>query len=112
MMVKRRELEKVARQQQHKREYDSDEETDQETGTWEHGLRTAEMDITRGSYILFLSTQNKQHSPFSSEWAVKLTEMAEGKHHIGDFMPAHELEKFMKTYSVSSSVCRSRLSVH
>jgi hypothetical protein len=35
------------------------------------------------------------------EWAVKLTEMADGKHHIGDFIPAHELEKFMKTYSVS-----------
>jgi splicing factor 4 len=80
MMVKRRELENFARQQQHKHEYDSDEETDQQTGTWEHRLRTAEMDITR-------------------EWAVKLTEMAEGKHHIGDFIPAHELEKFMKTYS-------------
>ncbi len=48
MMVKRRELEKVARQQQHKHEYDSDEETDNETGTWEHRIRTAEMDITRG----------------------------------------------------------------
>ncbi|CAF4059876.1 unnamed protein product [Rotaria sp. Silwood2] len=80
MMVKRRELEKVARQQQHKHEYDSDEETDNKTGTWEHRLRTAEMDITR-------------------EWAVKLTEMAHGKHHIGDFIPACELEKFMKTYS-------------
>lgn len=54
MMVKRRELEKVARQEQHKREYDSDEETDQETGTWEHRLRTAEMDITRGLDILNL----------------------------------------------------------
>ncbi|CAF0767479.1 unnamed protein product [Adineta steineri] len=80
MMVKRRELEKLARQQHNKREYDSDEETDYETGTWEHRLRAAEMDITR-------------------EWAVKLTEMADGKHHIGDFIPAHELEKFMKTYS-------------
>ncbi|CAF0746907.1 unnamed protein product [Rotaria sp. Silwood1] len=80
MMVKRRELEKVARQQQHKHEYDSDEETDTKTGTWEHRLRAVEMDITR-------------------EWAVKLTEMAHGKHHIGDFIPAHELEKFMKTYS-------------
>lgn len=34
------------------------------------------------------------------EWAVQLTEMARGKHHIGDFMPPDELEKFMKTYSV------------
>ncbi len=38
---------------------------------------------------------------FYLEWAVKLTEMAHGKHHIGDFIPAHELEKFMKTYSVN-----------
>ncbi|CAF3560876.1 unnamed protein product [Rotaria socialis] len=80
MMVKRRELENLARQQQHKREYDSDEETDSKAGTWEHRLRATEMDITR-------------------EWAVKLTDMAYGKHHIGDFIPAHELEKFMKTYS-------------
>ena len=48
MMEKRRELEKFARQQQRQYEYDSDEETDQQTGTWEHRLRTAEMDITRG----------------------------------------------------------------
>lgn len=26
--------------------------------------------------------------------------MAKGKHHIGDFIPPHELDKFMKTYSV------------
>ena len=48
MMVKRRELEQMARQQPHKPEYDSDEETDHETGTWEHRLRATEMDITRG----------------------------------------------------------------
>ncbi len=52
MMVKRRELEKVARQQQRNREYDSDEEIDTDTGTWEHRLRTAEMDITRGLSIV------------------------------------------------------------
>jgi len=80
MISRRRELEKLARQQHHKREYDSDEEIDVETGTWEHRLRATEMDITR-------------------EWAGKLTDMAHGKHHIGDFIPAHELEKFMKTYS-------------
>ena len=55
MMVKRRELEQLARQQQRKREYDSDEETDSETGTWEHRLRTAEMDITRGKGRISLS---------------------------------------------------------
>ncbi len=48
MMVKRRELENFARQQHNKHEYDSDEETDDKTGTWEHRIRTAEMDITRG----------------------------------------------------------------
>jgi hypothetical protein len=53
MMVKRRELEKIARQQQHKHEYDSDEETDNEAGTWEHRLRAAEMDITRGLLEFF-----------------------------------------------------------
>ena len=41
------------------------------------------------------------HCLSPTEWAVKLTDMAHGKHHIGDFIPAHELEKFMKTYSVS-----------
>lgn len=51
MMVKRRELENIARQQQHKYEYDSDEEIDQEKGTWEHRLRTQEMDITRGRLV-------------------------------------------------------------
>ncbi len=36
-----------------------------------------------------------------AEWADKLTEMGRGKHHIGDFLPPEELEKFMETYSVS-----------
>ncbi|CAL8109228.1 unnamed protein product [Calicophoron daubneyi] len=60
-----------------KYEYDSDE--DCEGGTWEHKLRQAEMDATR-------------------EWAEKLTEMGHGKHHIGDFLPPDELERFMETF--------------
>ncbi|CAH8530455.1 unnamed protein product [Dicrocoelium dendriticum] len=60
-----------------KYEYDSDE--DCEGGTWEHKLRQAEMDATR-------------------EWAEKLTEMGRGKHHIGDFLPPDELERFMETF--------------
>lgn len=32
--------------------------------------------------------------------------MADGKHHIGDFIPAHELEKFMKTYSVNKIILK------
>ncbi|CAH8520016.1 unnamed protein product [Heterobilharzia americana] len=60
-----------------KYEYDSDE--DCEGGTWEHKLRNAEMEATR-------------------EWAQKLTEMGHGKHHIGDFLPPDELERFMETF--------------
>ncbi|TPP61876.1 SURP and G-patch domain-containing protein 1 [Fasciola gigantica] len=60
-----------------KYEYDSDE--DVEGGTWEHKLRMAEMEATK-------------------EWAEKLTEMGHGKHHIGDFLPPDELERFMETF--------------
>ena len=38
--------EKALRDHQH--EYDSDEEVDQEAGTWEHRLRHMEMEKTRG----------------------------------------------------------------
>jgi hypothetical protein len=31
---------------------------------------------------------------------MKLTEMAEHKHHIGDFLPPHDFKKFMNTYEV------------
>ncbi|XP_029929837.1 SURP and G-patch domain-containing protein 1 [Myripristis murdjan] len=63
----------------HQHEYDSDEEVDQEAGTWEHRLRQMEMEKTR-------------------EWAESLTEMGKGKHFIGDFLPPEELEKFMETF--------------
>ncbi|XP_028672064.1 SURP and G-patch domain-containing protein 1 [Erpetoichthys calabaricus] len=63
----------------HQHEYDSDEEIDQEEGTWEHRLRQMEMEKTR-------------------EWAEQLTEMGKGKHFIGDFLPPDELEKFMETF--------------
>ena len=32
--------------------------------------------------------------------AVQMTEEAEGKHHIGDFLPPGELDKFMNKYKV------------
>ena len=32
--------------------------------------------------------------------AMKMTEDAEGKHHIGDFLPSGELDKFMNKYKV------------
>lgn len=59
-------------------EYDSDEDT--EGGTWEHKARTKEMEKTR-------------------EKARELTEMNKGKHHIGDFLPPEELDKFVETVS-------------
>ncbi|XP_053321715.1 SURP and G-patch domain-containing protein 1 [Spea bombifrons] len=64
---------------QHQHDYDSDEEVDNDLGTWEHQLRRMEMDKTR-------------------EWAEQLTEMGRGKHFIGDFLPPDELEKFMETF--------------
>ena len=33
-----------------------------------------------------------------SEWAEALTEAGRGKHHIGDFLPPDELERFMETF--------------
>ncbi|XP_069783971.1 SURP and G-patch domain-containing protein 1 [Narcine bancroftii] len=63
----------------HRHEYDSDEEIDDDAGTWEHRLRHMEMDKTR-------------------EWAEQLTEMGRGKHFIGDFLPPDELDKFMETF--------------
>ncbi|XP_066491598.1 SURP and G-patch domain-containing protein 1 isoform X2 [Tiliqua scincoides] len=69
--------EKTVKEHQHG--YDSDEEVDNELGTWEHQLRRMEMDKTR-------------------EWAEQLTQMGRGKHFIGDFLPPDELEKFMETF--------------
>jgi len=45
-------------------------------GTWEHKKRLQEMEKTK-------------------QWATELTSQAKGKHHIGDFLPPEELEKFM-----------------
>ncbi|XP_033127209.1 SURP and G-patch domain-containing protein 1-like [Anneissia japonica] len=59
-----------------KYEYDSDE--DVEGGTWEHKLRAREMRETQ-------------------EYAEELTTLGRGKHHLGDFLPPEELEKFMET---------------
>ena len=42
--------EKALRDHQH--EYDSDEEVDQQEGTWEHRLRQMEMEKTRGKTAL------------------------------------------------------------
>jgi hypothetical protein len=50
MMSKRREIETYASKMKFKREYDSDEEIDDQ-GTWEHKLRKAEIEATKGNKI-------------------------------------------------------------
>lgn len=60
-------------------DYDSDEDT--EGGTWEHKARLQEMATTTVR-------------PDS------LMEPGEGRHHIGDFLPAEELNKFLTRYKV------------
>ena len=57
-------------------------------GTWEHKARMMEMAKTQ-------SDAEKANAAFE-----------EGKHHIGDFLPPEELNKFMNKYKVSkSSMC-------
>ncbi|XP_066254670.1 uncharacterized protein [Euwallacea similis] len=80
MLTKRAELERLQSQGKNKYEYDSDEETD--GGTWEHKLRDKEMQATE-------------------LWAHELTRQAEGKHHIGDFLPPEELKRFMEKSSAA-----------
>lgn len=53
--------------------------------------------------FLFWIVETAELSPSTAEYAEKLTEMGEGKHHIGDFLPPDELERFMATYRVSAS---------
>ncbi|XP_043464863.1 arginine-glutamic acid dipeptide repeats protein-like [Leptopilina heterotoma] len=78
LLKKREEVKRLEAQGKHKYEYDSDEET--EGGTWEHKIRSAEMEATQ-------------------MWAEELTAQSEGKHHIGDFLPPEELRKFLEQYN-------------
>ncbi|XP_074038988.1 uncharacterized protein isoform X2 [Leptinotarsa decemlineata] len=75
MVKKRAEAEKLKLAGKNKYDYDSDEETD--GGTWEHKIREKEMMATE-------------------LWATELNKQAEGKHHIGDFLPPEELKRFME----------------
>ncbi|CAG2112617.1 unnamed protein product [Medioppia subpectinata] len=77
LQKKQRTNQMLAKSGKVKYEYDSDE--DVEDGTWEHKRRRQEMQQTHGI-------------------ANVLTENASGKHHIGDFMPPEELDKFMKKW--------------
>ncbi|XP_026684473.1 SURP and G-patch domain-containing protein 1-like, partial [Diaphorina citri] len=89
MLRKRQELDRLRARGQHKYEYDSDEET--EGGTWEHKLRQQEMEATR-------------------LWANELTEKSRGRHHIGDFLPPDELERFLEKYQTITSFILPRAS--
>ncbi|KAK8400196.1 hypothetical protein O3P69_003118 [Scylla paramamosain] len=77
LQAKKRESERLEKQGKVKYEYDSDEDVD--GGTWEHKRRAKEMEETQAR-------------------AAELTTMAEGKHHIGDFLPPDELARFMEKY--------------
>ncbi|XP_068208214.1 SURP and G-patch domain-containing protein 1-like isoform X2 [Palaemon carinicauda] len=77
LQAKQKEADRLERQGKVKYEYDSDEDVD--GGTWEHKRRAKEM----------AETQSK---------AQELTHNAEGKHHIGDFLPPDELARFMEKY--------------
>lgn len=66
MQRKRQEIEAMAKNGKFKFEYDSDEDIN--GGTWEHKLRSQEMEATL-------------------KWAEALNQQCHGKHHIGDFLP-------------------------
>lgn len=78
LQKKKEQAERLAQQGKVKYEYDSDEDTD--GGTWEHKRRKAEMQETLMK-------------------ADELTHMSEGKHHIGDFLPPDELQRFMEKWT-------------
>lgn len=82
MQRKRQELDHLAKNGKFKYEYDSDEDVN--GGTWEHKLRSQEMEAT-------------------IKWAEALNKQCEGKHHIGDFLPPEELKKFMEKYQTQKS---------
>lgn len=66
MQRKRQEIDQLAKNGKFKYEYDSDEDIN--GGTWEHKLRSQEMEAT-------------------IRWANALNSQCHGKHHIGDFLP-------------------------
>ena len=66
MQRKRQELDSLSKNGKFKYEYDSDEDVN--GGTWEHKLRSQEMEATL-------------------KWADALNSQCQGKHHIGDFLP-------------------------
>ena len=84
LLAKQQRAEILAQQGKVQYEYDSDEDT--EGGTWEHKRRKVEMEKTRDK-------------------ADELTKAGAGKHHIGDFIPASELNKFIAKVSIVHVQC-------
>lgn len=82
MLAKRQEIDRLAKSGRNKYEYDSDEED--AGGTWEHKMRKAEMETTK-------------------PWTDATNQVAGRRHHIGDFLPPHELKKFMEQYNKKKS---------
>jgi len=79
LQAKKKESEQLEAAGRVKFEYDSDEEVDEE-GTWEHKRRRQEMQKTR-------------------QKAEELTDRSADKHHIGDFLPPEEMQKFMEKFN-------------
>ncbi|CAO1439398.1 unnamed protein product [Diamesa serratosioi] len=82
MQRKRQELDFLAKNNKFKYEYDSDE--DLNGGSWEHKMRSQEMEATL-------------------KWAEALNKQCEGRHHIGDFLPPEEFKKFMEKYDAQKN---------
>lgn len=78
LLAKKAERDKLAQSGRVKYEYDSDEDVD-DGGTWEHKMRRAEMDSTR-------------------DRAETVTQINNGRHHIGDYLPPEELKKFIEQH--------------
>lgn len=70
---------KKMKETKEKYDYDSDEDVD--GGTWEHKRRMQEMDKTK-------------------ERAQFVTEVNQGKHHIGDFLPPDQLTQFLSQWQL------------
>ncbi|CAO1424100.1 unnamed protein product [Diamesa hyperborea] len=82
MQRKRQELDFLAKNNKFKYEYDSDEDVN--GGSWEHKMRSQEMEATL-------------------KWAEALNKQCEGRHHIGDFLPPEEFKKFMEKYDAQKN---------
>lgn len=98
MLKKRQELERLQKAGRNKYDYDSDEDID--GGTWEHKLREKVQQFHLITYSPISYCFSKEMVA-TQLWAQELTRQAEGKHHIGDFLPPEELKRFMEKSSAA-----------